>query len=244
MVSAIPDAARTLLQQASRIAVLTGAGISAESGIPTFRGPGGIWRTYRAEDLATPEAFARNPKMVWEWYDWRRSVIAGIEPNAGHRALADFEQRLTSTRTFTLITQNVDGLHGRAGSRNILKVHGDIWSVRCTACGRERSETRPRLERLPPRCSCGSIERPGVVWFGEGLPVETWSRAQLAAKQSEVFLIVGTSAVVHPVAGLASLAKSRGAVVIEVNIADTPVTGGADYSLRGPAGEILPELLA
>ena len=244
MVSAIPDAARSLIQEASRIAVLTGAGISAESGIPTFRGPGGIWRTYRAEDLATPEAFERDPKMVWEWYDWRRSVIAGIEPNAGHRALAEFEQKLRPSQSFTLITQNVDGLHNRAGSRNILRVHGDIWTVRCTSCGQERLEKTPRLAELPPRCICGNIERPGVVWFGEGLPVETWSRAQLAAKQSDIFLIVGTSAVVHPVAGLASLAKSRGAAVIEVNIANTPVTSGADYALRGPAGEILPELLA
>lgn len=235
--------ARNVITHASRIAVLTGAGISAESGIPTFRGPGGIWRTYKAENLATPEAFARDPKLVWEWYDWRRSVIGGVEPNAGHMALADLEQKAeTEAREFTLITQNVDGLHDRAGSRNVLKVHGDIWTVRCTECGREREEKSVRLKEIPPRCECGAIERPGVVWFGEGLPGKIWMRAQRAAIEADVLLVVGTSAVVHPVAGLAAAAKWRGAVVVEVNLADTPVTAGADYSLRGPAGVVLPEL--
>lgn len=234
-------AARSVLKQASRIAVLTGAGISAESGIPTFRGPGGIWRTYKAEDLATPEAFARDPKFVWEWYDFRRSAIAEVQPNAGHRALVELEERV---ERFTLITQNVDGLHNRAGSRNILKVHGDIWTLRCTVCGREREEHSARLPQVPPHCACGGMERPGVVWFGEGLPLETWSRAQQAAEQAEVLLVVGTSAVVHPVAGLARLAKSKGAMVVEVNLAETPVTAGADYSLRGPAAAVLPELFA
>jgi NAD-dependent deacetylase len=233
--------ARSVLKEASRIAVLTGAGISAESGIPTFRGPGGIWRTYKAEDLATPEAFARDPKFVWEWYDYRRSVIAEVQPNAGHRALVDLEMRV---KTFTLITQNVDGLHDRAGSRTILKVHGDIWMVRCTECGREREEKSARLSEIPPRCGCGGIERPGVVWFGEGLPARVWESAQRAAMQAEILLVVGTSAVVHPVAGLVELARSKGAVVVEVNVAETPVTAGADYSLRGPAAVILPELFA
>jgi NAD-dependent deacetylase len=233
--------ARDVLRRASRIAVLTGAGISAESGIPTFRGPGGVWRTYKAEDLATPEAFAKDPKFVWEWYDYRRSAIAEVQPNAGHLALADFERRVPG---FTLITQNVDGLHDRAGSKNILKVHGDVWVVRCTECGREREEKNARLSELPPRCACGGIERPGVVWFGEGLPAAVWESAQRAVQEAEVLLVVGTSAVVHPVAGLAALAKSRGAVVVEVNLAETPVSAGADYSLRGPAGEVLPQLIA
>jgi NAD-dependent deacetylase len=235
------EAVRRVLRQASRIAVLTGAGISAESGIPTFRGPGGIWRTYKAEDLATPEAFARDPKFVWEWYDFRRSVIAEVEPNAGHRALVALEDRV---KDFTLITQNVDGLHDRAGSRNVLKVHGDIWMVRCTECGREREEKRARLSELPPHCQCGGIERPGVVWFGEALPAAVWERAKRTVLEVEVLLVVGTSAVVHPVAGLAELAKSRGAVVVEVNIDETPVTAGADYSLRGTAGAVLPDLFA
>ncbi len=232
---------RDLLERASRIAVLTGAGISAESGIPTFRGAGGLWRNFRAEDLATPEAFARDPKLVWEWYDWRRGLIAAAEPNAGHRALARIEQR---KEQFTLITQNVDGLHDRAGSRSLLKVHGDIWTLRCTSCGKSREERRTPLESIPPHCACGGLERPGVVWFGEGLPEAVWGNAERAARESEVFLVVGTSAVVYPAAGLAGLAKSAGADVIEINIADTPVSAGADFSLRGPAAGILPELVA
>lgn len=231
---------RDLLQQASAIAALTGAGISAESGIPTFRGPGGIWRTYRPENLATPEAFAKDPKLVWEWYNFRRGVIAGVNPNAGHRALAELERRKDG---FNLITQNVDGLHDRAGSRNLLKVHGDIWTLRCTVCARERSDTATPLPELPPYCACGGMERPGVVWFGEGLPEQTWINAQRAAQHAQMLLVIGTSAVVYPAAGLAALAKRSGAVVVEVNIAETPVSAQADYSLRGPAAEVLPQLL-
>lgn len=231
---------RALLRQASRIAALTGAGISAESGVPTFRGAGGLWRNFRAEDLATPEAFARDPKLVWEWYGWRRSLIAEAEPNAGHRALADFEQR---GRDFTLITQNVDGLHDRAGSRNVLKVHGDIWTQRCVACGREREDRSAAIDGVPRCAPCGAMERPGVVWFGEGLPESVWQRAQDAAARAQVFLVVGTSAVVYPAAGLAGLAKSAGAAVIEINIAETPVSAAADYSLRGPSAELLPQLI-
>lgn len=235
------DRIRDWLASASSIAVLTGAGISAESGIPTFRGAGGLWRRYRAEDLATPEAFARDPKLVWEWYDWRRGVIAEAVPNAGHRALAELERRAPD---FTLITQNVDGLHDRAGSGRILKVHGDIWTLRCADCGREREDRRASIPALPPRCECGGIERPGVVWFGEALPGAVWLRAQKAAARADVFLVVGTSAVVYPAAGLAGMAKSKGAKVIEINIAETPATGIADASLRGSAAEILPGLVA
>ena len=145
---------RDSIASAQSIAVLTGTGISAESGIPTFRGPGGLWRSFRPEDLATPEAFSRDPKLVWEWYDWRRSVIAAAQPNAGHVALAEMERR---AKQFTLITQNVDGLHDRAGSRNILKVHGDIWTLRCIACNREHVDSQPSISGLPPRCACGGI---------------------------------------------------------------------------------------
>lgn len=226
-----------VLRRASRIAVLTGAGISAESGIPTFRGAGGLWRNFRAEDLATPEAFARDPKLVWEWYRWRRSVIAAAEPNAGHRALAELER---SGKDFTLITQNVDGLHDRAGSRNILKVHGDIWTQRCVACGRERQEGGAAPEAMPCCAVCGAMERPGVVWFGEGLPEKTWKRAQQAAASAEAFLVIGTSAVVYPAAGLAGIAKAARAAVIEINIVETPVSAVADYSLRGPSAKLLP----
>ncbi len=237
-----PDIARVrdLLHDASVVAALTGAGISAESGIPTFRGPGGIWRTYRAEKLATPEAFAKDPRLVWEWYNFRRGVIAGVEPNAGHRALAELERR---KQNFTLITQNVDGLHDRAGSRNLLKIHGDIWTLRCTVCALERADASTPLLELPPYCACGGMERPGVVWFGEGLPEQTWVDAQRAAKHAQLLLVIGTSAVVYPAAGLVSLAKRSGAMVVEINIAETPVSAQADFSLRGPAAELLPELL-
>jgi NAD-dependent deacetylase len=231
---------REWLQAASSIAVLTGAGISAESGIPTFRGVGGLWRQYRPEDLATPEAFARDPKLVWEWYDWRRGLIARAQPNAGHSALVEMERR---AERFTLITQNVDGLHDRAGSRNILKVHGDIWTLRCCDCGRERVDRSESIADLPPRCSCGGLERPGVVWFGEGLPQDVWARAERAVREAEVFLVIGTAAVVYPAAGLVELAKSEGAKVVEINIAETPVSGLVDASLRGSAAEVLPQLL-
>jgi NAD-dependent deacetylase len=231
---------RQLLASAPRIAALTGAGISAESGIPTFRGPGGLWRSRKAEDLASPEGFARDPKLVWEWYDWRRTVIAQAQPNAGHQALAKLEQ---AAKEFILITQNVDGLHDRAGSRNILKVHGDLWSLRCTICGAERMELVTPLPMIPPRCSCGGMERPGVVWFGEALPETVWAKARRGAMESTVLLVVGTSAVVYPAAGLAQLAKSAGAAVVEINIAETPVSELADYSFRAPAAELLPLLV-
>ncbi len=217
-----------------------GAGISAESGIPTFRGAGGLWRNFKPEDLATPEAFARDPKLVWEWYDWRRGLIAAAEPNAGHCALARSER---AHPNFTLITQNVDDLHERAGSRNILKVHGDIWIQRCVVCGSERQERNTPLEEVPPRCGCGALERPGVVWFGEPLPPDIWAAAEHAAMEAEAFLLIGTSAVVYPAAGLAAAAKRAGAMILEINVADTPASSWVDYSLRGPAAEILPAIL-
>jgi NAD-dependent deacetylase len=233
--------AREWLREASSVAALTGAGISAESGIPTFRGAGGLWREFRAEDLATPDAFARDPRLVWEWYDWRRGLIAKAEPNAGHRALAELEGRAAR---FTLITQNVDGLHDRAGSRNLLKVHGDIWMVRCTACWLEMRDDRVPLPELPPRCGCGGLLRPGVVWFGEELPADVWRKAERAAREADVFLVAGTSAVVYPAAGLVPLAKAAGAKVIEVNLDETPFSEEVDCSLRGRAGELLPQLIA
>jgi NAD-dependent deacetylase len=232
---------REWMECASSVAVLTGAGISAESGIPTFRGPGGLWREYRAEDLATPEAFARDPKLLWEWYDWRRGIISQTQPNAGHTALVEIEKR---AKNFTLITQNVDGLHDLAGSRNVLKVHGDIWTVRCSVCARERQDRRLSIPDLPPRCVCGALERPGVVWFGEALPQDVWRCAEEAARQASVFLVVGTSAIVYPAAGLVNVARSAGARVVEINVAETPVSGIVDASLRGPAAEILPQLVS
>jgi NAD-dependent deacetylase len=233
-------AVRDWISAAASVAVLTGAGISAESGIPTFRGPGGLWRSYRAEDLATPQAFARDPHLTWEWYDWRRAIIATAEPNAGHLALAKLEQRIPR---FTLITQNVDGLHDRAGSLIILKVHGDIWTLRCIACTREWRDVRPSLPRLPPQCDCGGMARPGVVWFGEGLPQDTWSAAVEAARGAELLLVIGTSAVVYPAAGLVQLAQSAGAKVVEINVAETPVSAMVDLSWRASATIALPQLI-
>jgi len=230
-------AARRLLAAAGSLAVLTGAGISAESGIPTFRGPGGLWRNFRPEDLATPEAFARDPRTVWEWYLWRRGLIDAAEPNAGHRALIALEQR---HERFTLITQNVDGLHDRAGSRRILKVHGDLWHARCTGCAYQRKDRALAYPALPPPCpECGAPLRPGVVWFGESLPRVVWAEAERAVAQADLLLVVGTSAQVYPAAGLIDLARCA----MEVNPVATPFSSRVTMALAGPAGEILPALV-
>jgi NAD-dependent deacetylase len=227
-------AARDLIRSARSICVLSGAGVSAESGIPTFRGAGGLWRTFRVEELATPAAFARDPKLTWEWYDWRRELIAKAEPNPAHYAIA--------AQGLVVVTQNVDGLHQRAGSGNVLEIHGSIWKVRCVACGSERLDNRAPLPELPPRCACGGLLRPGVVWFGEELPVDVWDNAHKAVCASDILLVAGTSAVVYPAASLAPLAKRAGAIVIEVNPDETPISAAVTYSLRGRAGDILPQL--
>ena len=225
--------------------VLTGAGISAESGIPTFRGPGGLWRNFSPEMLATPEAFARDPRLVWEWYDWRRGIIRTAQPNPGHRALVELERRKRGEQkgNFALVTQNVDGLHDRAGSRKIFKLHGDIWLLRCVGCGAtERNEQVP-LQPLPPHCQCGALFRPGVVWFGEPLPEAEWEGALAASSRARVFVVIGTSATVYPAAGLASVARESGAKLAIVNAEPTPLDPMADWVLQGPSGEILPRLL-
>ncbi len=228
------------LAEAERVVVLTGAGISAESGVPTFRGAGGLWRQHRPEDLATPEAFARGPRLVWEWYDWRRARVAKAEPNPGHLALAQLERRVPD---FTLITQNVDGLHQRAGSQRVLKLHGDIWTLHCLGCGLEETNHDVPLREIPPRCSCGGLFRPGVVWFGEALPADVLRHAMEAAAHAQVFLVVGTSAVVQPAASLPLLAQQNGAKLVEINLEETPLSAQADASFWGKAGELLPRLL-
>jgi len=228
------------ISRASRVTVLTGAGVSAASGIPTFRGADGMWKKFRAETLATAEAFKHDPTLVWEWYDWRRCLISNAEPNAGHRALAELERRKPA---FTLVTQNVDGLHDRAGSRSLVKLHGDIWCVRCTACGREQKDDRAPLAVLPPQCDCGGLLRPAVVWFGEPLPAETWREAEQAASDAELFLVIGTSAEVYPAAALPYAAKAAGAVVVEINPQPTPLTTAADVTIRATAGLAVPALL-
>jgi NAD-dependent deacetylase len=227
--------ARVLLASASNVAVLTGAGISAESGVPTFRGAAGLWRQFRPEDLATPEAFARDPKLCWEWYDWRRGLIANVQPNPGHTALVDLERSVPS---FTLITQNVDGLHQQAGSKNVVELHGSIWTLSCTTCTNTWQDLSPSLQLLP-YCSCGAIARPGVVWFGENLDPAVWRTAELAVRNCDVLLVVGTSAVVYPAAGLADLA----AKVIEINLEPTPLSACVDFSLAGSSGVLLPQLI-
>ena len=233
------EQARAWLRDSGRLAVLTGAGISAESGVPVFRGAAGLWNSFRPEDLGTPSAFARDPHLVWRWYDWRRGLIAAAEPNPGHRALVELERK---HRQLTLITQNVDGLHQRAGSEAVLEVHGSIWKLRCTGCARVWVDRTVPLP-IPPRCECGSLARPGVVWFGESLPPQIWAAAEHATEACDVFLVVGTSAVVYPAAGLVPLARSAGARIIEINIEETAMSGAVDCKLTGPAGDILPQLL-
>jgi NAD-dependent deacetylase len=235
------DHARALLLGAKRVAVLTGAGISAESGIPTFRDAmTGLWSQFRPEDLATPEAFAANPKMVWEWYAWRRELLAKVTPNAGHRALADLERRAPR---FMLITQNVDGLHARAGSRNVIELHGNIMVDRCFAEGRVLAPA-DEIPGAPPRCArCGAPVRPGVVWFGEALPPQALDDALAATRRCEVFLSIGTSNLVEPAASLPFAALDAGAAVIEVNPERTPLSARATIVLAGAAGEVLPQLV-
>ncbi len=231
---------RQWLQGTGSVVVLTGAGISAESGVPTFRGEGGLWRQYRAEELATPEAFVFDPKLVWEWYDWRRGIVAGTRPNPGHTALAELERQVSD---FTLVTQNVDGLHDLAGSSHPLKLHGDIWELRCTQCRHQETNRDVPLREIPPRCRCGALLRPNIVWFGEALPAGVIAAAWRKAEAADLFLVVGTSALVQPAASLPLAAKSKGARLVEINLEPTPISGRCDVSLLGPSGEILPQLI-
>ncbi len=238
--TALETAAR-MLTPANSIAVLTGAGVSAESGLPTFRGAGGLWKNFRAEEVATPEAFASDPKLVWEFYNYRRELLTTVRPNPGHLALAELEAQ---TQRFTLVTQNVDCLHQQAGNRRVLEIHGNIWTVRCTKCGRQWDKTGERLPDLPNCEQCGGLLRPGVVWFGESLPPQVWQEAELAVRECDCLLVIGTSAQVHPAAGLAWIARESGAQVIEINLDPTPASEIAALGLYGPAGEILPQLVA
>lgn len=238
----LDDLARRL-RSASRITVLTGSGMSAASGIPTFRGSGGLWRNFRPEDLATPDAFDRDPVTVWEWYDWRRGLIAAARPNRGHEILAAWSIRHPG---FTLLTQNVDGLHERAGAAGVVRLHGSIWELRCQAgCGRMPWEDlRAPLPSLPPACpDCGGLARPGVVWFGESLPMDAWGAAA-AAVACDVFLAVGTSSLVHPAAGLVQRARAAGAFTAEINLEETPASASFHLSIRGDLQEALGKLEA
>jgi NAD-dependent deacetylase len=233
---------RERLSSARRVTVLTGAGISADSGIPTFRGPDGLWKNFRAEDLATPEAFMRDPALVWEWYNWRRELLATKEPNPAHRALVTIEREMESRRAqFRLLTQNVDGLHELAGSRNLIELHGNIWKVRCTGCGAVTEDRRVPIP-IPPICSsCGKMLRPHIVWFGESLDPEDVDQAIAALENCDVMLVIGTSGIVQPAASFASTARSAGAFVVEIN--PEASTSAAHVALRGRAAEIVPQLV-
>ncbi len=230
------------IRDARRVTVMTGAGVSAASGVATFRGPGGLWRTYRPEDLATPEAFERDPALVWEWYASRREKVASCEPNAAHSVLAHWSRR----DGVRIVTQNVDDLHIRAGTRDLIRLHGSLWELKCfNGCG---AGARPwRDERVPlpvslPRCPhCGGYARPAVVWFGESLDPADVDRAA-DATACDVFLTVGTSAVVYPAAGFAHHAKSRGAFTAEINLEETPASSFVDVSILGAAENVLPAL--
>jgi NAD-dependent deacetylase len=228
-----------LLASPGAVLVLTGAGVSAESGLATFRGPGGLWEGRSPLELATPEAFAADPLQVWRFYDWRRAQAASASPNAGHRALAALQRGRAHV---ALVTQNVDGLHQRAGSTDVVELHGSLWTLRCTRDGAEREDRTPALPELPPRCPCGSLLRPGVVWFGEALPAPALRRAEALARGARIVIVAGTSSLVHPAASLPWLAKQTGAFVVEVNPEPTALSGIADERLDAPSGQVLPLL--
>ncbi len=232
---------KSLLKDANSICVLTGAGISAESGVETFRGAGGLWSKLKPEELANFDAFMRNPELVWEWYNYRKKIIHEVSPNAGHVALARLE---TLVQEFTLVTQNIDNLHFRAGNKKILELHGNIERSYCTKCGKLAGIIEIFRNTGVPKCVfCGGLVRPDVVWFGEMLPEGVFERAVDAAKKCDLFLTVGTSAVVFPAAGLPLAALDGGAYVVEINTEHTELSNSVNEMLQGKAGEILPKLV-
>jgi NAD-dependent deacetylase len=236
------DRAAALLRPAQRVTALTGAGVSAESGVATFRGPDGLWEGHRVQDVATPSGFARDPQMVWRFYNQRRSRLREVQPNAGHRALAALEKRWGSD-CFTLVTQNIDGLHQAAGSRHVLELHGRLSRVRCTTCDYREDRPGEDLADLPRCPRCEELLRPDVVWFEEMLPHHVWREAQLQTEACQCLLVVGTSAVVFPAAGLIGTARAAGARVLEFNLEATAASEHADVCLHGPSGRLLPELV-
>jgi NAD-dependent deacetylase len=238
----VPAHLLAAVAEARQVVALTGSGISAESGIPTFRdAQTGLWAKFSPEELATPEAFARDPALVWGWYRWRRELVARAAPNAGHRALVELAALVPR---LTLVTQNVDGLHQRAGSRDVVEFHGNLLVDRCSrSCGQPPCEGRAE-EELPRCAGCGALLRPGVVWFGEAIPEEAHSAAERAVRDCQVFFSIGTSSLVFPAAGLANEAQQAGATLIEINPSDTPLTADADFALAANAGVALPAIAA
>lgn len=229
------------LEAAESVVVFTGAGMSAESGVPTFRGEDGVWKKFKPEELANLDAFIRNPELVWEWYKHRKHLITTISPNPGHFALAGMERYHTN---FSIITQNIDNLHRKAGSTVVHELHGNIERNYCISCGASASNKDIISEKSVPKCAlCNGIIRPDVVWFGELLPADEWNAAETAARQCEIFFSVGTSGVVYPAASLPLIAKRSGAYVVELNLEPTDFGTQADEAILGRAGEILPELL-
>ena len=236
-----PDELIRFLRKAERVAALTGAGVSQESGLRTFRdAQTGLWSEYKPTELASPEAFERDPKLVWDWYAMRREKVREVEPNPGHFALVDMAHLIPD---FSLITQNVDNLHWKAGSPRVIELHGNLQRVRCASCG-QQAEAWDEADGDVPRCeSCSGLLRPDVVWFGESLPRAELESAVVAARTSHVFFSIGTSGMVQPAASLAFAARNRGAVVVEINAEPTPLTGKVDFALHGKSGEILPALV-
>ena len=227
------------LLSAKKVVFVTGAGISQESGIPTFRGKDGLWRNYDAMKLATIEAFYDNPKLVWEWYNERRQNIFAANPNAGHKAIAELENFVD----VVVLTQNIDGLHQKAGSSKVLELHGSIVKIKCTLCD-FKDEIFSDFSEFPPLCNCGNILRPDVVWFGEGLPQDVWKEAIIHSNSCDVMVIAGTSLVVSPANTLPIYAKQNNAILIEINPDETIMTSDMDFSLRTTSASALPELVS
>ncbi len=238
------DRATAALRAANRVAVLTGAGISAESGVATFRGAGGLWEGHRVEEVATPQAFQRDPNLVWRFYNLRRAALRTVQPNPGHRALATLENHYISDR-FAVVTQNIDGLHRAAGSRNIFELHGNLARVRCTGCARVDDRGLEPLPDMPECSSCSALLRPDVVWFHEMLPEDIWRSACAAVSECRCLLVVGTSALVFPAAGLIDMAHAVGATVVEINLEPTAASARRNVlGLYGPSGDLLPRLVS
>ncbi|GAI00629.1 unnamed protein product [marine sediment metagenome] len=231
-----------ILNSSKSLFILTGAGISAESGIPTFRGTDGLWKNYSATDLATPEAFEKNPELVWEWYHWRQGIILKAEPNPAHFAVAELEKKFNN---FLLLTQNVDNLHRRAGSKKVLELHGNIFRARCLSCGRiVHHQIEPGKEIINlPKCDCEGLLRPDIVWFGEQIPQDIWQASLEFLSAADTSIICGTSGIVWPAAAIPEMAKKNRAKIIEINLEPTPISSIVDVSILGKAGKILPLII-
>ena len=232
---------RNKILSTQSLTILTGAGVSADSGVPTFRGTDGLWKNFRPEELASPDAFEQDPKLVWEWYNWRRELLSTKIPNAAHEALVQLEEQIDN---FWLITQNVDGLHPAAGTKKLSEIHGNIWKVRCTNCGKVEDNHDVPIAILPHCGTCDGLLRPHIVWFGESLAQEDLDKSFQALRHCELLLIIGTSGLVYPAASFAPIAKEHGAFVIELNLDPTPNSDLVDVSIQGRAKDLVPQLVS